>query len=43
MGTNDQTRWDEDWLQLYRAALLELEHAQMTGRIGEARIGDLSC
>jgi hypothetical protein len=37
MGANDPTRWDEDWMQLYRAALLELEHAQMTGRIGDAR------
>jgi hypothetical protein len=27
----------EKWVELYRAALLELEHAKMTGRIGDAR------
>ena len=27
----------EKWVELYRAALLELEHAKMTGRIGNAR------
>lgn len=37
MGTSDQTPWEESWLQLYQKALLELEHAEMTGRIGDAR------
>jgi len=27
----------EKWVELYRTALLELEHAKMTGRIGDAR------
>jgi hypothetical protein len=27
----------ENWLALYRAALVELEHAQMAGRIKDAR------
>ena len=27
----------EKWVELYRAALLELEHAKMRGRIGDAR------
>jgi hypothetical protein len=27
----------EEWVELYRAALLELEHARMAGRIGDAR------
>jgi len=30
--------WDnEKWFDLYRTALLELEHAAMNGRIGDAR------
>jgi hypothetical protein len=28
----------ERWVELYRSALLELEHAKMAGRIGNARI-----
>jgi hypothetical protein len=28
---------DQDWVGLYRVALTELEHAKMTGRIGDAR------
>ena len=28
---------NEDWLRLYQRALLELEHAKMVGRIGDAR------
>ena len=27
----------EKWLELYKKALVELEHAVMTGRIGDAR------
>ena len=27
---------DEEWFGLYRSALIELEHAKMTGRIGDA-------
>src|SRR5580698_6692448 len=27
----------EKWVELYRAALLELQHAKMAGRIGDAR------
>jgi hypothetical protein len=27
----------EHWVELYRAALVELEHAKMSGRIGDAR------
>ena len=27
----------EKWVELYKRALLELEHAAMTGRIGDAR------
>jgi hypothetical protein len=27
----------EDWIALYRAALIELEHAKMTGRVEAAR------
>ena len=27
----------EDWLRLYQMAVLELEHAKMAGRIGDAR------
>jgi hypothetical protein len=29
----------EKWVELYRTALLELEHAKMAGRIGDARTG----
>ena len=29
---------NEDWIHLYQRALLELEHAKMAGRIGDARI-----
>jgi hypothetical protein len=28
----------EKWVQLYRAAMLELEHAKMAGRIQDTRI-----
>ena len=28
---------DQDWFGLYREAMVELEHAKMTGRIGAAR------
>jgi hypothetical protein len=28
----------EKWVELYRAALLELQHAKVAGRIGNARI-----
>jgi hypothetical protein len=28
---------NEKWVELYRSALLELEHAKMAGRIGDAR------
>ena len=28
---------DEDWVALYRSAILELEHAKMSGRIEAAR------
>ena len=28
---------DQDWFGLYGEAMIELEHAQMTGRIGAAR------
>ena len=27
----------EKWVEVYRTALMELEHAAMTGRIGDAR------
>ncbi len=27
----------EKWVELYKKAILELEHAKMTGRIGDAR------
>jgi hypothetical protein len=27
----------EKWVDLYRAAFVELEHAKMAGRIGDAR------
>jgi hypothetical protein len=29
---------DEKWLDLYRTAILELEHAKITGRIEDARL-----
>jgi hypothetical protein len=33
------TEYDqEEWVRLYRSAMLELKHAKMKGRIGEARI-----
>ena len=28
---------NEEWIGLYRVAILELEHAKITGRIGDAR------
>ena len=28
----------EKWVEIYKKAILELEHAKMTGRIGDARI-----
>ena len=32
------TEYDkEQWVNLYRTALIELEHAKMAGRIGDAR------
>src|ERR1700730_12024352 len=29
--------YQEKWVELYKKAILELEHAKMTGRIGDAR------
>lgn len=29
--------YDEEWFDVYRTAMLELQHAAMAGRIGEAR------
>ena len=29
--------FNESWVQLYQKALMELEHAQMTGRIDDAK------
>jgi hypothetical protein len=34
MGDYEQ----EKWVELYHSALLELEHAKMAGRIGDARV-----
>lgn len=29
---------NENWMELYKSALVELEHAKMAGRIGAARV-----
>ena len=31
------THENQEWVGIYRSALMELEHAKMTGRIGDAR------
>jgi hypothetical protein len=36
--SHSMTDYDQEkWVEIYRTALMELEHAAMTGRIGDAR------